>query len=410
MAEQIPTNVSRLHQAPTNALAAYVKNVRDSATSFWEGMSVTLSYMFRKPTTTQYPDRVPFPVVQSIPSRYRGFLEVDMDICTACQACERACPIQVINIDILKGDGKTTPKMRMERFDIDIGKCMYCGLCVEPCPTGAIQHTREFEGSVMAFNNLVLRFVPDVLTPVVPFKPPKGAESFPRKQLGEVTTKLLAKWDKPTPAFPSKDDLARSGTPDHGKPKAGGLDPAAMGRQIAAKALAVKTTVPKLARVIEEAMAGTDCGDCGYADCKGYSDALAAGTDDSPNKCAPGGADSKQMLEVILLTLKTGKLPEAAAEAKADAKADAGAAGAAPAAAPAGPPLAQTLSKDELFKVVLDAMAGTDCGDCEYPDCEGYAKGIVYEGQKELGRCAPGGDDTKAKLYQIMLGTKPPAA
>ena len=77
---------------------------------------------------------------------------------------------------------------------------------------------------------------------------------------------------------------------------------------------------------------------------------------------------------------------------------------------PAGPPLAKTLSKEKLYEVVLDAMAGTDCGDCEYPDCEGYSKGIVYEGQKDLDRCAPGGEDTKAKLYKIMLGTKPPAA
>src|SRR5205814_2922582 len=84
------------------AVGEYVKNVRDTAKSFWEGMSVTLSYMFRKPITQQYPDRMPVPVQQTIPARYRGFLEVDMDICTACLACERACPISVINIDTVK--------------------------------------------------------------------------------------------------------------------------------------------------------------------------------------------------------------------------------------------------------------------------------------------------------------------
>ncbi|TMB05238.1 MAG: hypothetical protein E6J64_11445 [Deltaproteobacteria bacterium] len=261
-------------------------------------MSVTLSYMFRKPITTQYPDRVPVPVRDTIPPRYRGFLEVDMDICTACQACERACPIAVINIDILKGDGKITPKLRMERFDIDIGK---------------------------------LRFVPDPLVPAVPYKPPKGSDAFPRRALGEITRALIAAWDAPPPPFPSKEQLEGDSGAAHGKPKPAGLDPTAMGRQLAAKALQVKEDKPKLAKVFEEAMAGTDCGDCGYADCKGYSEGLASGKDFSPEKCAPGGADSKAMLETILVSLKSGKVPEApAAEAPPPAETKAPAAEAPP--------------------------------------------------------------------------------
>ena len=94
-------------------------------------MAVTFAQAFRRPTTVQYPDRTDVPVVDSLPERYRGFLEVDMDICTACKACERDCPINVIAIDIEKVDDTRG----MTRFDIDMGKCMYCGICVESCPT-----------------------------------------------------------------------------------------------------------------------------------------------------------------------------------------------------------------------------------------------------------------------------------
>jgi Na+-translocating ferredoxin:NAD+ oxidoreductase RNF subunit RnfB len=222
----------------------------------------------------------------------------------------------------------------MERFDIDIGKCMYCGLCVEPCPTGAIQHTREFEGATMNFNNLTLRFVPIESAPWPAYKVPKGSEAFPRRELGEITRKLIKAWDAPPPPFPSAADLEQlAKAADHGKPKPAGLDPAAMGRQLAAKALLVKTEKIKLQKVIEEAMAGTDCGDCGYPDCFGYSDAIAQGKETSAEKCAPGGADSKAMLQTILVTLKTGALP--AAPAAAPASDAAPSVEAAPAAAPA---------------------------------------------------------------------------
>ena len=185
-----------------------VKEVASALGSVWEGMSVTLSYLFRRPITVQYagPDAPPpvgGPVQHLLPSRYRGILEVDLDTCTACQACERACPINVIAIEIEKDPAN--PKQRvMTRFDIDAGKCMYCGLCVEPCPTGSIQHTREFEGSVRHLPNLVLRFI-QPNAPVPTYKPPKGAEAYPRRVLGEVLKEVLRPWDTPAPQFLPKE-------------------------------------------------------------------------------------------------------------------------------------------------------------------------------------------------------------
>jgi len=114
----------------------------------------------------QYPDRPPQPVTETVPERFRGLLEVDVLCCTGCQACERACPIGVIRINMAK-EGKIR---FIERFDIDLSKCMYCGFCVEACPvdaqsvgdqeiTHSIRFTREFEGCSADINTLVYRYV-----------------------------------------------------------------------------------------------------------------------------------------------------------------------------------------------------------------------------------------------------------
>ena len=50
---------------------------------------------------------------------------------------------------------------------------MYCGLCSEPCPTGAIHHTTEFEGADYSLESLIRRFIAE---PVVAYKPKKGPE------------------------------------------------------------------------------------------------------------------------------------------------------------------------------------------------------------------------------------------
>ena len=180
---------------------SYAGGIRETVKSFWHGMSITLSYLFRRPMTVQYPDRTPMPVRDMLPPRYRGFLEVDAAICTGCQACERACPINCIQISLEKDP--TNPKQRVvTQFDIDEAKCMFCGLCVEPCPTGSIQHSREFEGSQRNIRNLTIRWS-DPLAPFPVYKVDKNAEYYPRVPLGSlVRAKFEAHaWNAPAPAF-----------------------------------------------------------------------------------------------------------------------------------------------------------------------------------------------------------------
>ncbi len=165
----------------------YFSNIRHSIVSIFEGMAVTFSWMLRRPHTIQYPDRIESEKTL-IQERFRGLLEVDISHCTGCLACQRACPIGVIMIDVSKGTDRF-----ITRFDIDASKCMYCGLCTEACPVNAIRHTRQFAFSVTDIRKLVLHYVKE---PVKPYKPVKDAEVL-REGPGRFVSQIIKERDTP---------------------------------------------------------------------------------------------------------------------------------------------------------------------------------------------------------------------
>lgn len=176
-----------------SAITQYLKNIAETVTTIFEGLAITFSHLMRRPMTIQYPDRIPKPVQETLPLRYRGILEVDMDICTGCLACERVCPISCITIGIEAN--KDTKQRTFSHFDIDICKCMYCGLCAEVCPTGSIRHSQEFEGACYNPAGLVRHFVAE---PVPLYKPKKGGETEPKmKAKVEIGLKYLDEFATP---------------------------------------------------------------------------------------------------------------------------------------------------------------------------------------------------------------------
>jgi NADH-quinone oxidoreductase subunit I len=175
------------------AATEYFRHIKDAVVTVFDGMAVSASHLIRRPYTIQYPDRTPVRVQDTLPFRYRGILDVDLEICTGCLACERACPIDCIVIVCEKN--AQTRELTISQFDIDIAKCMYCGLCSEPCPTGSIHHTTEFEGADFSLESLIRRYVPE---PVVAYKVKKGPEPDAHVgQLLERGMRYVDEWAQP---------------------------------------------------------------------------------------------------------------------------------------------------------------------------------------------------------------------
>ncbi len=130
--------------------------------SIFIGMSVTIRHFFGPTVTLQYPDER-----YELPKNSRAKLYVNIDDCIGCNLCARACPVNCIDIETVAATadvdlGKTStgnPKrFWLTQFDIDMAKCMYCDLCVHPCPTNCIYMVSEYEYSEFDRTNLVFHF------------------------------------------------------------------------------------------------------------------------------------------------------------------------------------------------------------------------------------------------------------
>jgi NADH-quinone oxidoreductase chain I len=97
-----------------------------------KGLSVTIRHLLRRPVTTQYPEE------RLVTSRRTRGNELiwDKKRCTGCASCAKTCPQGVIHI--VTSVSAEENKYKVEEFEVDMGYCIFCGLCVEACPYDAL--------------------------------------------------------------------------------------------------------------------------------------------------------------------------------------------------------------------------------------------------------------------------------
>jgi NADH-quinone oxidoreductase subunit I len=113
----------------------------------WEilkGLVITMRNMLFAPNVTiQYPEER-----RQYSDRFRGMHYIKatngVENCTACMLCPTVCPAECIHIEA----GERADKEKYPvKFEIDMLRCCFCGMCEEACPKDAIKLSTIYEMS-----------------------------------------------------------------------------------------------------------------------------------------------------------------------------------------------------------------------------------------------------------------------
>jgi NADH-quinone oxidoreductase subunit I len=109
-----------------------------------------IKHIFWRRLTIKYPDQM-----LVLPERERGRHVLLLENCIGCGICERICP--TLAIRLVQVDKAYSPKNRRNCYpSCNFGRCCFCDLCIESCPSQAFVHTSFFELSTAVKDTLKL--------------------------------------------------------------------------------------------------------------------------------------------------------------------------------------------------------------------------------------------------------------